>query len=116
MSALLLGAVTTVVTALFMGSTSRALEDAAIVVLYRSLIPMLLAGGAVLVGTYKARRLPTEEGRSRVPRARAAPRPHGTLETDSMATQARECPFCEARISMTASKCRHCGEWVDGRQ
>ncbi len=22
------------------------------------------------------------------------------------------CPFCEAEISATAKKCRHCGEWV----
>lgn len=22
------------------------------------------------------------------------------------------CPFCEAEISTTASKCRHCGEWI----
>ena len=24
----------------------------------------------------------------------------------------RRCPYCEAEISETARKCRHCGEWV----
>jgi hypothetical protein len=24
-----------------------------------------------------------------------------------------KCPFCEAEISNTARKCRHCGEWID---
>ncbi len=26
----------------------------------------------------------------------------------------RPCPFCEAEISATAKKCRHCGEWLTG--
>ena len=24
------------------------------------------------------------------------------------------CPFCDAEISATAKKCRHCGEWIRG--
>ena len=24
------------------------------------------------------------------------------------------CPFCDAEISVTAKKCRHCGEWIRG--
>lgn len=26
------------------------------------------------------------------------------------------CPFCDGEIGSTARKCRHCGEWLDGRQ
>ena len=25
------------------------------------------------------------------------------------------CPFCEGEINDTARKCRHCGEWIEGR-
>jgi len=27
----------------------------------------------------------------------------------------RHCPFCDEEIAMRARKCRHCGEWLDGR-
>jgi len=27
-------------------------------------------------------------------------------------SETAKCPFCEAAISPTASKCRHCGEWI----
>ena len=27
-------------------------------------------------------------------------------------TETAACPFCEAEITPTAQKCRHCGEWV----
>lgn len=29
---------------------------------------------------------------------------------------AKQCPFCLSSIPEEATKCRHCGEWVDGRQ
>ena len=27
----------------------------------------------------------------------------------------KNCPFCKAEIPVDALKCKHCGEWVDGR-
>ena len=30
-------------------------------------------------------------------------------------TESVSCPFCDGEISETATKCRHCGEWVSGQ-
>jgi len=32
-----------------------------------------------------------------------------------VATKMKECPFCKSKIMKDASKCSHCGEWVNGR-
>lgn len=31
------------------------------------------------------------------------------------ATEMRECPFCLTEVPKAAKKCRHCGEWLDGK-
>lgn len=34
-------------------------------------------------------------------------------EEASVLDRVKECPHCKGEISVDASKCRHCGEWID---
>ena len=42
-------------------------------------------------------------------------RPARAAEDEAPSGQLVTCPYCRAEIPAQAVKCRHCGEWVDGR-